>query len=375
MPAELSGHYFSWAPNWLVALILVASAVAGALIVHSILFRLVARFATARTLIANSFALRVRGLARYALILMALSIVMPTVPLNPVATDVAHKVFIAAMILLIGWVALLAAHMAADHYMGQFQFDTPNNLLARKTVTQVRMFKRIFDILIVALTVGAALMTFDTVRNVGVSLFASAGVAGLVAGFAARAVFANVFAGLQLAITQPIRLGDAVVVESEFGTIEEFNSSYVVIKLWDLRRMVVPLSYFMEKPFQNWTRSSTQILGSVAFHLDYSAPIQRIREKATEMVARSKLWDGRVVQVQVNEARQESFELRVMISAADADKLSDLKAELREQMIVFLQQECPSAFPRRHTENYSPNAGREQRAEAKGPEASPPSPH
>jgi small-conductance mechanosensitive channel len=265
--------------------------------------------------------------------------------------------------------------MSADHYMGQFQLDTTDNLLARKTVTQVRMFKRIFDILIITITVGFALMTFDTVRNIGVSLFASAGVAGLVAGFAARAVFANVFAGLQLAITQPIKLGDTVVVENEFGSVEEFNSSYVVIKLWDLRRMVVPLSYFMEKPFQNWTRSSTQIFGSVAFHLDYSAPIERIREKATQIVERSKLWDGRFVTVQVNDTKQESFELRVVVSAADADKLSDLKAELREHVIVFLQQECPAAFPRRHTENYSANAAREQRGESKGPEVSPPGPH
>jgi small-conductance mechanosensitive channel len=325
--------------------------------------------------VANSFALRVRGLARYALILMALGVVMPAVPLNPVATDVAHKVFIAAMILLIGWVALVAAHMSADHYMGQFQLDTADNLLARKTLTQVRMFKRIFDILIVTITVGFALMTFDTVRNIGVSLFASAGVAGLVAGFAARAVFANVFAGLQLAITQPIRLGDTVVVENEFGTIEEFNSSYVVIKLWDLRRMVVPLSYFMEKPFQNWTRSSTQILGSVAFHLDYTAPIQRLRERATEIVTRSKLWDRRFVTVQVNDTKQESFELRVTVSAANADKLSDLKAELREQMIVFLQEECPSAFPRRHTENYTAPDIKEGRGEAKGSEMTPPGPH
>ena len=375
MAVELSGHYFSWAPNWLVAVILVAAAVAGALIVHSILYRVIARLAAAPHVVVSSFALRVRGLARYALILMALGVVMPAVPLNPMATDVAHKVFIAAMILLVGWVVLLAAHMSADHYMGQFQLDTPDNLLARKAVTQVRMFKRILDILIVTITVGFALMTFDTVRNIGVSLFASAGVAGLVAGFAARAVFANVFAGLQLAITQPIRLGDAVVVENEFGTIEEFNSSYVVIKLWDLRRMVVPLSYFMEKPFQNWTRSSTQILGSVAFHLDYTAPIERIREKAIEIVTRSKLWDGRQVNVQINDTKQESFELRVLASAANADKLGDLKAEVREQMIVFLQEECPSAFPRRHTESYTAQPAKDQRGEAKGSEISPPSPH
>jgi small-conductance mechanosensitive channel len=237
------------------------------------------------------------------------------------------------------------------------------------------MFKRILDILIVTITVGLALMTFDTVRNIGVSLFASAGVAGLVAGFAARAVFANVFAGLQLAITQPIRLGDGVVVENEFGTIEEFNSSYVVIKLWDLRRMVVPLSYFMEKPFQNWTRSSTQIFGSVGFHLDYTAPIQRIREKATAIVTGSKLWDGRLVNVQVNDTRQESFELRVMVSAANADRLNDLKAELREQMIIFLQEECPSALPRRRTENYAVHPARDERREGKGPEAPPVTPH
>ena len=163
-----------------------------------------------------------------------------------------------AAIVLIGWIAITASHIVADLYLLRFRLDVADNLLARKHVTQVRVLRRVVDTLLIIVTVGAALMTFEPVRQYGVSLFASAGVAGLVVGLAARPVLSNLIAGIQLAVTQPIRIDDAVVVENESGRVEEITSTYVVVRLWDLRRMIVPLTYFIEKPFQNWTRESDE---------------------------------------------------------------------------------------------------------------------
>ena len=345
MPVGLNDYYFAWAPNWLAAITLIGAAIAIALILHAVLLHLVARFWSSRHVVANSLFQRTRGVARYGLILLALSAVMPAVPLNPEATHTAHSVFIAAIVLLIGWVVLLAANMTADYYLGHFQRDTADNLLARKAVTQVSVLKRIVDVIIVMVAVGFALMSFDTVRQVGMSLFASAGVAGLVAGVAARPIFANIFAGLQLALEQPIRIDDAVMVENEFGWIEEFGSSYVVIRLSDWRRMVVPLAYFLEKPFQNWTRTSGQILGSVFLYVNYGAPIDRVREIAVAIVKQSKLWDGKVVSLQVTDVKENTIELRILVSAANAGKSSDLRAEIREKLIAKLQREIPGVLP------------------------------
>ena len=178
-----------------------------------------------------------------------------------------------------------AAHRRRPSICGASTSTPTDNLLARKHVTQVRVLLRAADVLVIIVTFGAALMTFEPVRQYGVSLFASAGVAGIVAGLAARPVLTNLFAGVQLAMTQPIRIDDAVIVENEWGTIEEITSAYVVVRLWDLRRMIVPLTYFIEKPFQNWTRESSALIGSVLFYLDYRAPIGIMREKLKEIAA------------------------------------------------------------------------------------------
>src|SRR5499427_7164694 len=214
----------------------------------------------------------------------------------------------------------------------------------------MRVLKRVVSTVVILITAGAALMTFDAVRQFGVSLFASAGVAGLVAGFAARPVLTNLIAGIQLAMTQPIRLEDAVIVENEWGWVEEITSTYVVIRIWDERRLIVPLSYFIEKPFQNWTREGSALLGSVLLHLDYIAPIDRIRQKASEIAAQSKLWNGKVVNVQVTDAKDSAIEVRVLVSASSASALWDLRCEMREKLIAFLQREHPTALPRRRQE-------------------------
>src|SRR5665213_1967794 len=214
----------------------------------------------------------------------------------------------------------------------------------------VLVLMRAADVLVVVVTLGAALMTFEPVRQYGVSLFASAGVAGIVAGLAARPVLSNLFAGVQLAMTQPIRIDDAVIVEGEWGTIEEITSTYVVVRIWDLRRMIVPLTYFIEKPFQNWTREGSELIGSDLIYVDYAAPVGAIREKLGEIVKNSKNWDGNVINLQVTDAKEQVMELRCLMSARSAGQAFNLRCEVREKLIDFLKDHHPEALPRQRSE-------------------------
>jgi len=257
------------------------------------------------------------------------------------------KIFLLATIIVVGWVAITAVNMAAALYLQRFPLDVVDNLLARKHRTQINILKRSAITLLTVVTAAAALMTFESVRQYGVSLFASAGVAGLVVGFAARPVLSNMIAGVQMAITQPIRIDDVVIVEGEWGRIEEITSTYVVVRIWDLRRLIVPLTYFIEKPFQNWTRVSAELLGTVFVYVDYTVPVDHVRAKVEEIVKASPLWDGKVVGVQVTDAKADTIEVRALASAANSGDIWNLRCELREKLIDFLQREYPGALPRR----------------------------
>jgi small-conductance mechanosensitive channel len=188
-------------------------------------------------------------------------------------------------------------------------------------------------------------MSFDAVRQYGVSLFASAGVAGLAIGLAARPLLSNLIAGVQIAITQPIRIQDSVIVEGEYGTIEEINSTYVVVQLWDWRRLILPLNYFIEKPFQNWSRDSESIIGSVMIHVDYCADVPAIRRKLEQLVKTMPLWDGKVVNLQVSEATETSMQLRILVSARTAASAWDLRCLVREALIAFVSKELRYSLP------------------------------
>jgi small-conductance mechanosensitive channel len=333
-------------PNWLIALLLLVGAVVVALVSDQIITGMVRRLVGSNHVV-RSVLDRTRGVVRFGFILLALAIVLPMVPLAPVTTNAIHKFMIAGLILLMGWVALLASNLVADRYVSRLH---ASDLGARKAVTQVKMLKVIGGGLIITLAIAFALMTFDSVRQFGISLFASAGLAGLAAGIASRSILANLFAGLQLALTQPIRIDDAIVVENEWGTVEELTSTYVVVRLWDLRRLIVPLAYFIEKPFQNWTRESTQILGTVLLHVDYATSARRLREKLMEILKASKLWDGQVGILQVTDATENTVVIRALVSAATADATWDLRCEVREKLIAFMQSEYPGALPRRRNE-------------------------
>jgi small-conductance mechanosensitive channel len=256
---------------------------------------------------------------------------LPSTPLDPNTEGILARVLGLATICLLGWAAAAALHIAADLYLLRFRIDVADNLLARKHVTQVRVLVRILDVVIALVTIGFALMTFDGVRQFGVTLFASAGVAGIVAGLAARPVLTNFLAGVQLVVAQPIRIDDAVIVENESGNIEEITFSYVVVRLWDFRRMIVPLSYFIEKPFQSWSRVGGDLIGSVFLYVDHAAPVETIRKKLNDVVSQSKLWNGKVVRLQVSDCKETTIELRALVSADDAAAAWDLRCEVREK--------------------------------------------
>jgi small-conductance mechanosensitive channel len=341
---ELS-DYVDWAPDGLVGTAMLALAALLALVIHSVLIRLLLRLLKDRRPYLHSFLLRTMALTRLGLVVLALFVVLPAAPFDFEVESVVAKVLLVVAIGLLGWAAVTVVDMTADLYLKRFARDA-DNLYARKHLTQARVLARAIDTIIVVATVGAALMTFDSVRHYGVSLFASAGVAGLVAGLAARPLLSNLFAGIQIAVAQPIRIDDSVQVENEVGSVEEITSTYVVVRLWDLRRLVVPLTYFIEKPFQNWTRESTRRIGAMSLHVDHTAPIERIRAKAVEIVQASPLWDRQDVKLQVTEAHERTIELRVIASARTSGDAYDLACELREKLITYLQSELPSALPR-----------------------------
>ena len=336
----------AWLPDWLIAALLGAIAIALALLVHGVLSRVLTAAVAQRDMFWRSLVKRTTRPLRFALVVVALQFAAAIAPLPPdMAALVSH-----GLVLCIIALAVIAArttlHIWLTLYLRRFKLDAEDNLLARKHVTQSRILERIVVTLIVIVGIAAGLMTFDGVAQWGVSLLASAGAAGIVVGLALQPLLKNIFAGLQLAITQPIRIDDALLIEGEWGNVEEITSTYVVIKIWDWRRLILPLSYFIEQPFQNWTREGAALIGVVTLYLDYTAPVADIRDKVEEIARASPLWEGGVVAVQVTDFKEFTMEVRVLISARNASRAFDLRCEMREKLIAFLQAEHPEALPR-----------------------------
>lgn len=249
-------------------------------------------------------------------------------------------------IILLAWLVIAIVAIGRELLERQYHFDKLDNLKARKIHTQIKVFERIIVVIIIITAVSLSLMTFDTVRNIGASILASAGITGIIVGFAAQKLIGNLLAGFQIAITQPIRIDDVVIVENEWGNIEEITLTYVVIKIWDQRRLVVPSTYFIEKPFQNWTRKNSELLGTVFIFLDYTFPVDVLRTKITAILNDTNLWDGRVNVLQVTNFSEKTMELRALMSAKDSPTAWDLRVHVREQIIDFLQSNYPDSLPK-----------------------------
>ncbi len=320
------------------------------LLLHSLLFRVAKRFSShQQTLLAQSL-LYCEKPVRLLLFLLVEMTVVPFLPLSARLETVLARGIGLFLIAAIAWflIAMLSVIEAILTY--RYSTATTTTLAARRVQTQVQVLRRIAVILIVVLAIATMLMTFPSIRHVGESLFASAGLAAVVAGLAARTMLSNLLAGLQIAITQPIRLEDAVIVEGEWGWIEEITTTFVVVRIWDLRRLVLPISYFIEKPFQNWTRKSADLLGTVFLYADYSVPVEDVRQELQRILRSTELWDGKVWNLQVTNANDRTLELRALVSASDGGRAWDLRCLVREKLLRFLQQNYPECLPKTRAE-------------------------
>lgn len=267
--------------------------------------------------------------------------------------EFSHAIHIVSSILLviaITWAAIGFIRTAKINFLKRYDTSVPDNLRMRKLHTQYNILEKILVFIFIVIALGITLMQFEGVRNIGISIFASAGIAGLVLGLAAQKALGTILAGLQIAITQPIRLDDVVIVENEWGWIEEINLTYVVIRIWDKRRLVVPSTYFLERPFQNWTRTSADILGTVFIYTDYTVPIDALRKELTRLLESNKYWDKKVNVLQVTDAKEHTLELRALMSAATSPDAWELRVVVREKLVEFLQREYPECLPKTRVE-------------------------
>jgi small-conductance mechanosensitive channel len=326
---------------------ILAGAITLALAVHFVLFLATERLLKREGKSTESlFAKRAKKSTRVIFPLLALVLAIPLAPLPGDLKNALQHALGLGVIASVGWAIVILTELAGNIVFARYSMDSPDNLSARRVRTQTQVLQRIASLTVSIVTVAVMLMTFPEVRHVGVSLLASAGLAGLIVGMAARSTFSNLIAGIQVALTQPIRIEDAVVLEGEWGWIEEINTTYVVVRLWDLRRLVVPLSYFIEKPFQNWTRTTANLLGTVMIYVDYSVPVQELREELHRILETTDLWDKRTWALQVTDATEHTIQIRALMSARNGPAAFDLRCYVRERLVQFLQAKYPLALPK-----------------------------
>jgi small-conductance mechanosensitive channel len=294
---------------------------------------------------------------RLVLPLIAILLGAPSLAVSPQTESIVRH---ATSILVIGTLAYLALQLirvGTSLILQRQELSVSDNRRARAIYTQVTMLRKIVTSVVALIAIASMLMVFESVRHFGTAIIASAGVAGIILGFAAQKSIATLLAGVQIALTQPIRIDDVVIVEGEWGRIEEITLTYVVVVIWDWRRLVLPISYFIEKPFQNWTRISADIIGSVFLYLDYTVPLDPVRTEMQRILDNSPLWDRKVAALQVTDTKQHTIEVRIIVSARDAGQAWDLRCELREKLIKFLQKNYPESLPRIRTAFASEGAG------------------
>jgi len=334
--------------EWLWPLIAILAGVIAGILIHWAVFAALSRLSRRTGWESDDLIVKkIRGPSLLALILLGVLIAARYVefPWSWLDGLVKHGLGLGLIITII-WAVIAILGVAEQLILKKHRVDVEDNLEARRLHTQVRVISRTLVIIVVVVGAGAMLMTFERVQTIGASLLASAGIGALAVGLAARPMLSNLIAGIQLALTQPIRIDDVVVVEGEWGRIEEITATYVVVRIWDLRRLVIPLSYFIEKPIQNWTRRSAEVLGTIYFHTDYSVPLDVLREELQRIVKASPHWDGKTASFVVTDAGEHTMQIRALISAADSSKQWNLRCEVREKIIAFLQREYPRSLPR-----------------------------
>jgi small-conductance mechanosensitive channel len=350
--------------NWREILLgggLLVGAVLAGIVLH-LLFSLIMRILVRRIvrtdgLIFPSVVRHIKGPLRLGLPLVAVAAVLPFVELPEDLLGLLRHAISILAIITVSWIIVRSASVLEDYLFDKYKLDAEDNLKARKIHTQMRYLKRVFAVVVGVIALALILMNFDKVRQLGTTILASAGIVGIVLGFASQRSIALLFAGFQIALTQPFRIDDVVIVENEWGRIEEITLTYVVVRVWDKRRLVIPISYFIERPFQNWTRVSSDLLGTVYLYCDYSVPVQAVREELERILETCEEWDREVCVVQVTDASERTMTVRALMSASDASLLWTLRCRVREKLIDFIQKEFPESLPRFRAELNPPEPG------------------
>jgi small-conductance mechanosensitive channel len=339
---------FHFRHGWFFAIFVFCSVLVLANVVHYVLFRVLRRKESTIHALGWGLQKHLGKPARAIFLLTCLFVVLPVVPGLPDDIEaILRQALIMLAVIALGWLAIGCIYVLQTIMLRRYDLTAENNFRARRIHTQFQLFRRMLITFVVIIDIGALLWTFNDPRiwHYGSGLLASAGIASLILATAAKSTAANFFAGLQIAVTEPIRIDDVVVIQGEWGRIEEINSAYVVVRIWDLRRLVVPLSYFIENSFQNWTRESSDIMGTAFLYVDYSIPVEDLRTQLETIVHASPLWDKRVCGMQVTNLTDRSMELRCLMSSRNSSENFDLRCLVREQMTAWIQQNYPNAFP------------------------------
>jgi small-conductance mechanosensitive channel len=301
------------------------------------------------TRIDDALVRHLRAPVRWLLPLLSVAWALSVVDLSETAHEMLRQCFVVAIILTVGWLLFRVVHVLEEAVATRLLVDGAVSADSSGNYTQLQTFRNIAGFLIAVVSVGLALLSFAGVRQIGTSVLASASVIGVVVGFAAQRSIATILAGVTIAVAQPIRIGDVVVVENQGGTIEEITLTYVVVRLWDLRRLIVPVNTFLEKPFENWSRGSTELLGSVLIYFDHSLPLEAVRAEFTRLLEASPYWDHKISSLQVTDTTERTIVIRAQMSAADAASTWNLRCEIREKLVEFVQGKHQAALPRQRT--------------------------
>lgn len=300
--------------------------------------------------VINSISRRLSTAAYFFIPLFALNFSVPFMRLSKTSLAYFDKWVEVALIIAFSGILIGLIKIAEDIIYHQYDYSKQDNLKARKVRTQLQFLRKFVTMTIILLTIAAVLLSFENMRKIGAGLLTGVGVGGIIIGFAAQKSLGNLLAGFQIAFTQPIRIDDVLVVEGEWGKVEEITLTYVVLNIWDQRRLILPINYFIEKPFQNWTRTSSDLIGTAFLYVDYSLPIEPLRVELRRLLQLNKLWDGRVSALQVTDIKQDCVEIRVLASASNSGDAFDLRCYIREMLVTYIQQNYPQSLPRTRAE-------------------------
>ena len=333
--------------GWFIAIFLFSAAMVIANIGHYIVFRLLKRRQSTSFRTSLGLQENLRRPARLIFLTTCVLFILPWLPVPDTLEDIVRQALIMLLVIALGWLAIGFVYVLENVLIRQYDVTAADSLQARRIRTQTQLFRRILITFIVIVDIGCMLWTFHDPRiwHYGTGLVASAGLASLILATAAKSTASNFLAGLQIAVTEPIRIDDVVIVQGEWGRIEEITTAYVVVKIWDLRRLIVPLTYFIENPFQNWTRDRTDLLGTAFLYVDYSMPVEPLRQQLKSILDATPLWDKQTWGLQVTNISEHSMELRCLMSARNASESFDLRCLVREQMMAYIQQHYPEAMP------------------------------